>query len=380
MSLVATFRYDEGWEQGASRELGANYNFGSFYDFSLSNQFLDVVTPLNGGSKSIEGEANQVLTSYGDSFPGTTAFVFDENIRWSYNIPDYSSLMQHFDAYSEWTSSRPLVVFVDTDTRNIYQFELADVNLPPFLPDYIPSIKGTQVVPFQSASELNDAINTYVDAMSDWVQNVSRNDILVTKLHIFEYQKNMWPKWSTVSVEFNEPVTLGEVRSSLHEMDADFLGTEFDDKIVTGLGVDWLFGYGGNDELLAGEGDDVILAGDGNDILDGEAGLDELYGGNGNDTYLLHSADWVDFVVEAENAGTDLVRTIYSYTLSANVENGLLEGSSNLYLVGNELSNSLIGNGGSNILNGRGGADRMFGYGGNDTYIIDSTSDIVGEI
>src|SRR5262249_41381194 len=46
---------------------------------------------------------------------------------------------------------------------------------------------------------------------------------------------------------------------------------------------------------------------------------------------------------------------------------------------GNDLDNLLIGNYGSNVLNGMGGADTMIGGAGNDSYYVDSTSDVVTE-
>ncbi|MEE4016129.1 calcium-binding protein, partial [Roseibium sp. FZY0029] len=98
----------------------------------------------------------------------------------------------------------------------------------------------------------------------------------------------------------------------------------------------------------------------------------------GNDTYIIDSTS--DIVGEIAGNGTDLIRTVVSYTLSANVENGQLLGSGNLFLAGNELDNTLLGNAGVNTLNGRAGADRMFGYGGNDTYVVDNAGDFVGEV
>src|SRR5262249_56556350 len=46
---------------------------------------------------------------------------------------------------------------------------------------------------------------------------------------------------------------------------------------------------------------------------------------------------------------------------------------------GNDLDNLLIGNYGSKVLSGMGGADTMIGGAGNDSYYVDSTSDVVTE-
>jgi Ca2+-binding RTX toxin-like protein len=135
-------------------------------------------------------------------------------------------------------------------------------------------------------------------------------------------------------------------------------------------GANTLIGLGGNDEIRAGSGDDNLQGGDGNDslygeggndTLDGGAGSDRLEGGSGNDTYIVDAAG--DVVVEASNAGTDVVRASVSHTLGANVENLVLIGSAAIAGTGNTLNNAIDGsqNSAANVLTG--GA-------GNDTYTL----------
>ncbi|MFG6448763.1 PA14 domain-containing protein [Roseateles sp. BYS180W] len=120
-----------------------------------------------------------------------------------------------------------------------------------------------------------------------------------------------------------------------------------------------------------------IEASGGDDTLDGGAGDDTLLGGEGDDNYMLDSQG--DVVIENGAEGTDTVRTSVSYTLVANVENGVLLGTNDLNLSGNELDNQLTGNDGNNLIDGKAGADSMAGGLGDDTYVVDNTGDGVTE-
>jgi Ca2+-binding RTX toxin-like protein len=157
-------------------------------------------------------------------------------------------------------------------------------------------------------------------------------------------------------------------------------------------GFDWLISI---ENLVGGNGNDSLTGNKKNNTLNGGAGSDTMQGGKGNDTYIVDHKR--DTVIEAENAGTDTVRSSVSYTLVDNVENLILTGSSDINGSGNALKNvitgnsgnntlvgkdgndTLIGLGGSDVLNGGAGADRMEGGKGNDTYIVDNVSDRVIE-
>ena len=130
---------------------------------------------------------------------------------------------------------------------------------------------------------------------------------------------------------------------------------------------DLMFGGLPDDRIHGGAGSDVIYAGAGHDTIWGDAGADIMLGEQGNDTYVVD--DPGDRVIEVAGEGTDTVESTVSYTLSANVEQLILQGSDAINGTGNELANVLIGNNAANVLDGGLGADSLAGGGGGDTLL-----------
>jgi Ca2+-binding RTX toxin-like protein len=100
-------------------------------------------------------------------------------------------------------------------------------------------------------------------------------------------------------------------------------------------------------------------------------------GGMGDDTYIVERAS--DIAFENPDEGADTVLASATYTLSANVENLTLTGTSGISGTGNEAANVLTGNSAGNVLDGAAGADTLIGGTGNDTYVVDDVNDVLVE-
>jgi len=174
------------------------------------------------------------------------------------------------------------------------------------------------------------------------------------------------------------------------------------DNILSGAaGADTMIGGGGNDTFVvdnvgdmvaenAGEGTDTVqsavtyvlsanvenltltgtvaINGTGNALsntLTGNSAANVLTGGAGDDVYMIGAGDTV---VESANEGVDTVQSSATYTLSANLENLTLTGTSAINGTGNSLDNVLTGNSANNVLTG--------GL-GSDTYVVGSGDSVV---
>jgi serralysin len=146
------------------------------------------------------------------------------------------------------------------------------------------------------------------------------------------------------------------------------LGANIENLTITGTG-----NFNGTGNELA----NIITGNSSGNILDGGFGADMLVGGFGDDTYVVDNA--ADVTTEALNAGLDTVRSSINWTLSDNLENLVLTGSTNLNGTGNALANVITGNSGDNVLNGGRGADTLIGGLGNDTYLVSNVGDVAIE-
>ena len=82
-------------------------------------------------------------------------------------------------------------------------------------------------------------------------------------------------------------------------------------------------------------------------------------------------------MIENANEGIDTVYSTIDYSLTANVENLVLQGTASLQGYGNSLSNSTATAGTTSSMAAP--ADSMIGGAGNDFYVVDNALDVVTE-
>jgi Ca2+-binding RTX toxin-like protein len=151
--------------------------------------------------------------------------------------------------------------------------------------------------------------------------------------------------------------------------------------VLTFTGSTALHGTGnaGNDSMTANTGADTLSAGNGTDTLVSSAtgtAVDSLVGGTGNDLFVVHYSG--DIVTVGGTHGVDTIQSSVSYTNATNVANLALTGTSALTGTGSATTASQItANSGADTLSAGTAVVTLVGGAGNDTFVINSTSDIV---
>ncbi len=175
------------------------------------------------------------------------------------------------------------------------------------------------------------------------------------------------------------------------EGDDQLFGDQDDDTILGGLGVDTINGGIGADRIRGGEGNDVITGGEGSDNLQGDGGDDLFIQSPGDigfnhvfdgDGFLLGQGgiDTVTYASALSGINVDLGNTVIKPVIPGNpvpdvfrfIEN--LIGSSH-----NDIMRNTSITASDNVMDGGLGADQMSAGLGNDTYIVDSTGDVITE-
>ncbi|MFI0844993.1 beta strand repeat-containing protein [Mesorhizobium sp. IMUNJ 23232] len=130
-------------------------------------------------------------------------------------------------------------------------------------------------------------------------------------------------------------------------------------------------------EIISTFADTIINAGS----IESGNGIAILFG-NGNNTLFIKDGSVITGVTDGEGGIDILDYGAYSTGVTADLGGSstgldLLTHFENLY--GSAQDDGLTGDFAANILNGRGGNDQMAGLGGDDTFIVDSASDVVTE-
>ncbi len=170
-------------------------------------------------------------------------------------------------------------------------------------------------------------------------------------------------------------VLADNVEAGVLQGSANYLIGNRGDNLIIGNAVNnILFGIEGDDVIYGIGGANTLLGGDGNDTLYSGTDNDVLGGGAGDDTYYI---DAFDSVIEYAGGGSDTVVTsLASYTLTDNIENGVLS-AGGVTLSGNALDNSLTGNDAFNVLFGGDGNDTLSGGGGEDLLVGGTGDDVL---
>ncbi len=159
------------------------------------------------------------------------------------------------------------------------------------------------------------------------------------------------------------------------------------DTLIGGSGVDALDGGDGDDTLAGGDADDSLTGGSGNDVLDGGAGNDSYYFGRyagsdvlndsaGNDTLFL-DAGISQADVSLFRVGNDLVLSLDQGPTQLRVS-GHFAGSGQVDAI--RFADATIWDAATIAsLASTGTPNTMFGSAADDTYVVDSTGDIINE-
>jgi Ca2+-binding RTX toxin-like protein len=138
-------------------------------------------------------------------------------------------------------------------------------------------------------------------------------------------------------------------------LDAEIIGDDKSNTLLSNTGNDFLNGGDGDDTLGSGTGDDTILGGLGNDWIDG---------GDGNDRLAFWDVNYTEGIQVDLFAGTTLDQFGSVDTL-LNIENA--NGTDfDDSLLGDSSDNGLDGNAGDDLLRGYGGSDSLWGREGDD--------------
>jgi Ca2+-binding RTX toxin-like protein len=252
----------------------------------------------------------------------------------------------------------------------------------------------------------NDFLGVYSIAGNNIVNGGIGNDVLY-----MNYRQRT--TGVSIIVSANNSITSLGIITATNIENYSFEGTDSNDAVIGGGdSINYLLGYGGDDQLDGGAGDDVLVGGDGNDTLNGGDGNDTIYtsdypytevadddnntvsGGAGNDTIEIISSNGnntidggtgfdklrlnyktrttgVSFVIASDNSILSSILTAthieeYDFTGTNQNDSVIGGGSGNDRLDGLDGDDRLDGGAGNDILRGGSGSNILNGGGGDD--------------
>lgn len=146
-------------------------------------------------------------------------------------------------------------------------------------------------------------------------------------------------------------------------------GDDSANSITTTSDDDLIYGFGGNDTIVAGAGDDIVIAGSGNDSITGGNGADFLRGDEGADTFVIGAGAGADTVrggqdndtVSAASATADL------YVNGDKGNDSITTGSGEDTVLGGDGDDTISSGADDDSINGNKGDDVITLTGGDDT-------------
>ncbi len=386
--------------------MGTRYNLsGANTQFVMFDQGL-VIDPLSRQTIDATDFSNETAL-YGD-FVGIAAYSRNDQFRVASITVEALDLVSAADAFSVKSGAMPTVLAVlsnDVDSRQISGLDVAGVVGTVTLAADGRSVTYDTGTAFDHLATGEVATETFTYTVLGWDGTFETQTVTVTVTGgLNEVTGTVAANLLSGSVkrdimrglEGNDTLSGLDGNDDIDGgLDNDRLnGNAGDDLVNGGDGDDFVYGDAGNDTVVGGAGNDRLYGGDGDDSIDGSIGTDRLYGDAGNDVLtgssLANTMDGgtgidtmsggagsdkyyvdatADTIIELSSAGTDTVYTTADFTLSANVENMIINGSASTNGTGNSHANRLTGNGADNILTGLAGNDRLTGGEGNDKLI-----------
>ena len=161
--------------------------------------------------------------------------------------------------------------------------------------------------------------------------------------------------------------------------------SDLGDFLYGGIGKDSLYGKYGNDTLEGGDGNDTIYGGDGgdtiyggdnNDMISGGLGADTMDGGAGKDTldYSSNATYAIKFDMVSGKQFLKNDQGVWHFTGETGVNFEIVKGGdANEEFVGGD-NDDLFGNGGNDVLRTAGNDGGLYGGDGNDKFYVEAHS------